>query len=268
MDSPSRRNSRRHVENNRSSSPPQRKYSRYLSDVILHLPPFAILSIVVIVVAYGLKASPGAQLSRKAAVHSVMISSSNDPPSLTELVSVITDMLDYHKVTYWLMPGLGLLPATDDSGKVTGRLAPWREGIDFGVNQSDLMKVIVAQTALQPRGIVAVESYFGLRLFSLNGHRDERYDYNAPFVDLVYFQSRDSHVVSYCCDCEPIVASACTKKTCGCLICAASITDLFPLQNTRIEGIDRDLPAPATNSNLHLSPDIENVHPALFDRVH
>lgn len=268
MNTSRRRNRDYRVKNDPAMLSLRKYYPHHLIHLVLWLPPAAILSIFIIVIAYGLHASPGAQISRKTSFSSATLSDVKGPPTLTELISDIADMLDYHKVTFWLMPGLGLLPATDITGKAAGRLAPWREGIDFGINQSHVMNVIVAQTALQPRGIVAVESYFGLRLFSIHGHSDERYDYNAPFVDLIYFQSHDNHIVSYCCDCEPIVASVCTKKTCGCLVCAAKKAELFPLQNIRIEGIGRNLPTPATTVGLHLSTDFKPIHPALLEPIH
>lgn len=237
-----------------------------LLDVTFILYPLSILSLLAIIIAYAL-GPPPIHTPLPEIIHTSRARSYSDsPPTLQELLSDVADALDSNGVTFWLMPGTGLLPVTDETSTATGRLAPWREGVDLGVNQSDLMNIILAQTALQPRGIVTVESYYGLRLFPLSGHSDDRYDYNIPFVDLVYFQSRHDHFVNYCCDCEPIIAGVCTKKTCGCLVCAARHEELFPLNNIRIEGMLRGLPAPHCKEGLFLPTDIPEIHPELFQR--
>lgn len=187
------------------------------------------------------------------------------PPSLHSLVADIADALDNQGVTFWLNPGLGLLPATDGSSRTFGRLSPWQDGIDLGVSHSDIMRIVLAQTSLQWRGIVAVESYFGLRLFHVNGSHDERYDYSVPFVDLVYFQIQDYQVVSQCCDCSPMVAGPCMKKSCNCIVCSAQYNDIFPLRHISIQDMPRKLPAPHSDNGMLLPSDAPNINLAIFD---
>lgn len=187
--------------------------------------------------------------------------------TLHELASTVADALDDNSVTFWLMPNTGLLPPI--SQRATGSLAPWREGLDFGVNQTHLMKILIAQSYLQREfGIVAVESYFGIRLFQMSGYRDDRYDFNTPFIDLVYFQTRLNssvqHVVNYCCDCTGVVVGVCTKKTCGCLVCAIPLVDLLPLSYIYIDNIDMQLPILKSQAGIVIPNNIPNIHPAIF----
>lgn len=249
-----------------------------LLDSFLTLSPFGIIFVLIIVFANVLSTTPSERAS--ASVSKSLRSTEGiynkfatrrrcefivNAPSLNNMIANVADALDSQEVTFWLMPGLGLLPATDGSAKTFGRLSPWQEGVDFGVNHGDIMRIILAQTSLQWRGIVAVESYFGLRLFHVNGSHDERYDYNVPFVDLVYFQIQEHQVVSQCCDCSPVVAGSCTKKSCDCLTCSAQLRDVFPLRHLLIQDVPRALPAPCSDHGLLLPSDVPGVHPALFD---
>lgn len=238
-----------------------------LLDSFLMLSPLGIISVIIIIFANVLSTTPPEWVGG-----SVSMSRSRErpfnkfaAPSLQSLVSNVADALDGQQVTFWLMPGLGLLPTTDGSLRTFGRLSPWQDGVDFGVNHSDVMRIILAQTSLQWRGIVAVESYFGLRLFHVNGSHDERYDYNVPFIDLVYFQIQEHQVISQCCDCAPIVAGMCTKKSCNCLNCSAKHSDVFPLRHLSIQDVPRTLPAPRSDYGLLLPTDTPDVHSALFE---
>lgn len=188
-------------------------------------------------------------------------------PTLPDLIADVADALELNGVLFWLMPATGLLPPDNDTAREIGQLATWREGVDFGVDQAHMLQIIMAQTSLQAHGIVAVESYFGLRLFPLSGYHDDRYDYHVPFVDLVYFQMKPTHVASFCCDCAPIAFSACTKKTCSCLVCAYHNHWLFPLDHVRIKHVRRPLPAPRESESLLVPRDLPRVHPALFDTL-
>lgn len=245
-----------------------RSAAEKLLDSFLTLSPLGIIFVLVIVFANVLSTTPSERASAsvfKSTRSTEGIYNKFAAPSLNNLIANIADALDSQGVTFWLMPGLGLLPATDGSVRTFGRLSPWQEGVDFGVNHSDIMQIILAQTSLQWRGIVAVESYFGLRLFHVNGSHDERYDYNVPFVDLVYFQIQEQKVVSQCCDCSPVVASSCTKKSCDCLTCSAQLNDVFPLRHLIIQDVSRALPAPCSDHGLLLPADVPGVHPALFE---
>lgn len=184
-------------------------------------------------------------------------------PSLSQLLATVSDALDEAKVSHWLLPGLGLLPPTLPTSD--GRLNPWQEGIDLGVYQNDQMRVLLAQSSLQAVGIVAVESYFGIRLFHISGLGDDRYDFRVPFVDILLLKEEEEHVLSYCCDCAPVTISACTKKTCGCLVCAATIDEMFPLRHVRIEGVRRSISGPRDMTSLMLPRDLVGVHPGVFN---
>lgn len=186
------------------------------------------------------------------------------PPSLAKLLGDVADVLDEAKVTYWLLPSIGLLPSKRAKSGVLGKLSPWQEGVDIGIFQEDEMRMIVAQTELQPLGMMHVESYFGLRLFPASGLGDDRYDFRSPFIDIVYFSRKEEHIVSYCCDCAPITIGPCTKKTCGCLVCPAPISQVFPLASVRIESVGRKISAPRNTSLLMLPRNIPRVDPLIF----
>lgn len=259
--------SARFVENNR----PQLRSGRYVTffSTALSIPPITILSLFILVLSYSLTQTPQASKWIARTQHELPAKqpsgsqiTSDKPPTLPELLATIVDALDDVNVTYWLLPGLGLLPPLSVS--VDGRLNPWQEGVDLGVYQDDVMRVFLAQSSLQAVGIVAVESYYGLRLFPISGRGDDRYDFRTPFVDLLYFKEEKGHVLSYCCDCAPVRISACTKKTCGCLICAARMEEVFPLTNVRIDGVRRSITGPRNMDSLLLPRDIDGVHPGVF----
>ncbi|KAI0567056.1 hypothetical protein FGB62_4g331 [Gracilaria domingensis] len=187
------------------------------------------------------------------------------PLSLAELLEVVVKAFESDHITYWLLPGLNLLPPSneDGDGRVIGKLTPWHEGVDLGIFQDDLMKVIQVQTLLQSQGIIAVESYFGLRMFLESGYEDTRYDFRRPFIDVVYFREEEDHVVSHCCDCVPNSVGACSKKTCDCMVCLAKTDDVFPLATTQIEGVQCALKAPRRLETLMLRDTSNSVHPSL-----
>lgn len=241
--------------------------SDHLLATALRTPPLVLLSFVVLLMAYCLTSNERHFSQKRMEQQLESMGKAGDssiPPSLLELADLVCDALDAHGVTYWLMPGAGLLPGR--------RVAPWREGLDFAVNQSDVMRVLLAQSELlQPRGVVAIESYFGLRLFPLSGYADDRYDFRTPFIDLMYFQQKPSsdpnHVVNYCCDCDPVSMGVCTKKACNCLVCALHIDRLFPLfYGFHIQGMRRPISVPKDHENLDmiLNSQVTDAHPALF----
>lgn len=243
-----------------------------LLNVTLLATPVAILSLFVAILAYSLTRSP--LHVGKASHLKVSFSSAGDEgpileeaPTLAGLLEDVTAALDNANVQYWLLPGLGLLPPSESGTRngEEGRLNPWQEGIDIGVYQADLMGVVVAQTSLQSKGIVPVESYFGLRLYSIYGTEDDRYDFRTPFVDILYFKEEYGHAINFCCDCAPIAISACTKKTCGCLVCATKLDQLFPLSSIHIQDIRRAISCPQDKETLFLPRNIPGVHPAIFD---
>lgn len=186
-------------------------------------------------------------------------------PDIHELLQVVAGALESQDVTYWLLPGLELLPPSrkDLAGSPFGRLSPWHEGVDIGVFHGDLMRVILIQTDLQPYGIMAVESYFGLRLFLANGVEDPRYDFRRPFIDIVYFKREGNNIVSHCCDCEPSVIGACSKKTCDCLVCVAPVDDIFPTMHITIERVNLKLRAPRLTEFLRMQDRSNSLHPML-----
>lgn len=258
----------RHGQGNRSA-PRSDRYVKLLKTTFF-IPPFTILSLFVLILSYSLTQTPHVPKRTARAPHEPPTSTAQatqvtpeKPPTLLELLSTVADALDSTNATYWLLPGLGLLPPVSTS--FDGRVNPWQEGVDLGVYQSDLMRVILAQSSLQAVGIVPVESYFGLRLFHVAGRGDERYDFRAPFVDVLYFHEDKGHAVSYCCDCMPVTISACTKKTCGCLLCAARTDEVFPLTKVRIEGLRRSVNGPRNRDSLLLPRDLDGVHPGVFN---
>lgn len=247
-------------------STPRSDRNLKLLNAVFFIPPLTILSLFVLILSYSLTQTPHAPKWTARPPHESPTSTTQAtherPPTLLELLSIIADALDSTNVTYWLLPGLGLLPPLSNS--FDGRLNPWQEGVDLGVYQSDLMRLILAQSSLQAMGIVPVESYFGLRLFHIAGRSDERYDFRAPFVDVLYFREDKGHAVSFCCDCKPVAISACTKKTCGCLLCAARTDEMFPLAQIRIEGLQRSVSGPRNRDSMFLPTDLDGVHPGVF----
>lgn len=236
------------------------------------LTPVALISLLVLVFAYSLTIPAQApektfRLNKPLKPHVRNPDlTARSAPTLHGLLADIVDALDRSNVTYWLVPGLGLLPLhSQGEGKAEGKLSPWQEGVDIGVFQEDLMRVVLAQTELQSTGIVQVESYFGLRLFSIYGREDDRYDFRSPFLDIVYFKEDSGHAVSYCCDCAPIAISACTKKTCGCLVCAMKLDEIFPLSSIVIKGVRRAVNSPRDKESLFLPRDMPGVHPAVLN---
>eukprot|EP00737_Agarophyton_chilense_P004447 gb/GEZJ01005608.1/.p1 GENE.gb/GEZJ01005608.1/~~gb/GEZJ01005608.1/.p1 ORF type:complete len:270 (-),score=32.72 gb/GEZJ01005608.1/:709-1518(-) len=187
------------------------------------------------------------------------LAESTTSPTLSELLDVVVKAFERQEITYWFMPGLNILSDSRENGegRVTGKLSPSQEGVDLGVFQDDLMNVIQVQTQLQGQGIVAVESHFGLRIFSEMGYEDPRYDYRTPFVDVVYFKEEGEYVVSPCCDCEPSTIGVCSKKTCDCMACLAKSNDIFPLTVVKIEGISSALKAPR-RSDIQMLRDKSN----------
>ncbi|CDF34831.1 unnamed protein product [Chondrus crispus] len=241
-----------------------------LFNAALSIPAVAILSLFVLVLSYSLTQTPppspewkaGTQRQRPPLSPQSQITPDN-PPTLPELLATICDALDAVNVTHWLLPGLGLLPPR--RAGFDGRFTPWQEGVDLGVFQRDLLHVILAQSSLQALGIVPVESYFGLRLFHIGGHGDARYDFRAPFVDLVYMRDEQGLVVSHCCDCAPVSISSCTKTTCGCMVCVAAGGETWPLRDVHVEGVRRSVRGPSEKGRLLLPRDLDGVDAAVFD---
>lgn len=193
-----------------------------------------------------------------------------DPPApdarLPALLADVVDALDRANVTHWLRPGAGLLPRHADAPVTQlGRFAPWQEGVDLAVWQADVLALVEAQTELQDRGVAAVESYFGLRLFPMDGREDRRYDFRAPFVDVLYCKREGAFVISYCCDCRPVAISSCTKKTCGCLVCPEPDDTVFPLADVYIENVRRAVSASRDTQSLMLPTDVPGLHPMLLE---
>lgn len=187
-------------------------------------------------------------------------------PMLHDLLVTIVDEFDKLNITHWLMPGTQLLPSklTRAGSIAAGNLSPWQEGIDLGVMSKDQMQVLLAQSRIQSYGITTVESYFGMRFFSIYGKNDDRYDFRTPFVDVFFFDTDDDYIVNPCCDCGPVQISACTKKTCGCLLCASKASDIFPIVPVRIAGCRRSIAAPNNIKLVFLSQHNKDVHPSLL----
>lgn len=237
---------------------------------LFYIPSATTLSLFVLILSYALTIHPLTPSLRSSSLSTSSASriptpqtSLSSPPTLHTLLADIADALDAHRVTYWLNPGLALLPP--DNSSFHGKLTPWHHGIDLAIFETDLMSVILAQTSLQSHGIIPTESYFGLRLFHIAARRDDRYDFAVPFVDIVYMKRDANRAVSYCCSCGPVTVSACTKKLCSCLVCATEVHDLFPLVDVRVEGMRRTIPGPRNTDLLMLSRDVDGVHTALFD---
>lgn len=187
-------------------------------------------------------------------------------PMLHDLLVTIVDEFDKLNITHWLMPGTQLLPSKPirTGLMASGKLSPWQEGIDLGVMSKDQIQVLLAQSRIQSYGITTVESYFGMRFFSIYGKYDDRYDFRTPFVDVFFFDTDDDYIVNPCCDCGPVQISACTKKTCGCLLCASKARDIFPIVPIRIAGCQRSIAAPNNIELVFLSQHNKDVHPSLF----
>lgn len=187
-------------------------------------------------------------------------------PMLHDLLAIIVDEFDKLNITHWLMPGTQLLPLKPirTGSMASGKLSPWQEGIDLGVMSKDQMQVLLAQSRIQSYGITTVESYFGMRFFSIYGKGDDRYDFRTPFVDVFFFDTDDDYIVNPCCDCGPVQISACTKKTCGCLLCASKASDIFPIIPVHIDECRRSIAAPNNINLVFLSQHNKDVHPSLF----
>lgn len=252
---------------NNRPPPPRRQESlpEKLLSALLQTTPIAILTLLLIITTYTLQAVPFSSLHSKNRAPASKSTDDGLPPTLNELLAQVADALEAHSVRFWLTPGTGLLPTRE--ARCVGRLAEWREGVDIGVSESDVQAVIEAQTDLQVRGILAVESHYGIRLYPITGFQDDRYDYRTPFIDILYFQQRNDHIMNSCCDCEPISFSACTKKTCGCLVCAMRNADLFPLQYVSIEAVRRKMPVPNAVHTVLLPRHVPGLHPALHEHV-
>lgn len=241
---------------------------------VLFLTPLLMLALMVIVFYKGML---GSDIARNGSAFIGRIDGqakqdwciSNTRSQLQILLSHVTDALDKFQVQYWILPGLGLFPARDQREGAIGRLNPWQTGVDIGVYQHDLMKVILAQTELQAHGITVIESYFGLRLFPLSGHGYDRHDFRTPFIDIFYFKNESQeYLINGCCDCAPVVISGCTKKTCGCTVCRVRADDIFPLVPIQIEGVQRRVYAPHNFSSLFLPESLENVHASAREWLH
>lgn len=237
-----------------------------LYSLVIELPPSSFLALFILIFAYSLSQPPpsGPRFYTRPHTRPPPQSTFTSAPSLQALLADVADALDAHNVTYWLQPGLGLLPSTSPSHD--GKLTPWLHGVDLAANHSHQMSILLAQTSLQPHGILAVESYFGLRLYHASARLDQRYDFGTPFVDIVYTrQHHAGHTLSYCCDCAPVVVNACTKKTCACLVCATPAHHVFQLVQVRIEDVRRALPGPADLELLMLPRGMAAVHDSVFD---
>lgn len=182
--------------------------------------------------------------------------------TLPQLLGDIATGLKKNNITFWMLPGAGLLA---DNDARHARFTQWHEGVDIGIYQNDLLQLVVVQAELQYKGIEAVESYFGLRLFASNGLGNDQYDFKEPFVDVKYFKDKGDHIVNHCCDCAPVSIGSCTKKMCECLVCAAYKTRLFPLQDVLIEGVGTSIPGPKDFTSLLLKSASQVVHPLVYE---
>jgi hypothetical protein len=183
---------------------------------------------------------------------------------LSATTSFISDALSSANVTYWLLPGSGLIPSKSPSTQF--RFTEWHRGTAIGVLQLEMMRVLLAVSSLDDTSrvkqrILAVETFFGLRLFPVGGFEDPRLDYKEPYVDIMFFTPERNRLVNFCCDCERIAISACTKKTCGCMVCAYDVDSIFPVNNIRVEGVKHRLPAPNDVASIELSANLRGVHP-------
>jgi hypothetical protein len=183
---------------------------------------------------------------------------------LSATISSISDSLSSANATYWLLPGSGLIQSNPSSTKF--RFTEWHRGTTIGVLQTEMMRVLLAVSSLDDTSrirhrILAVETFSGLRLFPVNGVADPRLDYKEPYVDIMFFTLERERLVNFCCDCERVTISACTKKTCGCMICAYDVNSIFPVGNIPVEGVQHPLPGPKDVASVKLSATLPGVHP-------
>lgn len=246
-----------------SSGPPHIYADRGSVETILAITPLSLLTLTICVLCYSTIQSPETNQS-----HSFIRSQTNPSPSLTELLATIVDALDHENVPYWLMPRQFFRVPAASSHFSEFSLTPWQEGVDLAVFQQNIIQILLAQATLQQHGIIAVESYFGLRFYHNSATHHHHYDFRTPFVDLFYFTARNRTLVNSCCDCGPVTIGPCTKKLCSCLKCVFPENNIFPLTSVHIQSLRRNLTAPRDTSSLSIPSAHPAVHPTAFTSVH
>jgi hypothetical protein len=183
---------------------------------------------------------------------------------LATTLSAVSDSFASANVTYMLLPGSGLIPSKTSPAKL--RFTEWHRGTAVGVLQKDMMRVLLAISSLddissKKQRISAVETFSGLRLYPPDGTGDPRLDYKEPYVDVMFLTRINDKLINSCCDCDPIKISSCTKRTCGCKICAYDLDAIFPLSQVRIHSVMRPMPVPRDRSSVLLPEAIPGVDP-------
>jgi hypothetical protein len=183
---------------------------------------------------------------------------------LATTLSAVSDSFASANVTYMLLPGSSLIPSKTSPAQL--RFTEWHRGTAVGVLQKDMMRVLLAVSSLDDissarQRISAVETFSGLRLFPADGTGDLRLDYKEPYVDVMFLTRNKNKLINSCCDCDPVKISSCTKRTCGCKICAYELDAIFPLSQVRIHSVMRPMPIPRDRSSVLLPQSIPGVDP-------
>jgi len=187
-----------------------------------------------------------------------------DEATLIGLVAEVAGVLERESVEFWVSPGAALVSAREamemgprncEEHKL--EFSASHEALDLGVWQDDTPKLLLAALDLRiNRRIHAIETHFGMRFFYADEAGIEadftenisdsfRYEFRVPFVDLDFHRrellqlggdppGQSECAVSYCCDCDPVLVSTCTKKLCGCRVCWHPLRELFPLQRASL----------------------------------
>lgn len=173
------------------------------------------------------------------AIHGVLLGmlftlpvpTSSAAPALLTLLGQVDIALRSGGIRPWLVTGSELVSA---EGTSDAALTHRHFRLALGVPHGTALRVA---RALSDTSLFHTETRAGLRVFA-NAATGAK-DYTTPYVDLVYYRRDGQLLMSPCCKCsaKPPPIAACTKKTCGCLICVSPISAVYPLVPLRVDGL-------------------------------